>query len=124
VPEPLAGEDAAGGADGEPVCSGTRNLRDNLSDLRAQVAANQKGITLVQELIGQYSLAVVQAYMQHIQHNAEMAVRDMLKDIALARKVCGPSLQSNLVSRLIFPSVCRQLSSALAITWTMAHRYV
>ena len=25
-----------------PGCSGTRNLHDNLSDLRAQVAANQK----------------------------------------------------------------------------------
>jgi hypothetical protein len=35
-----------------PGCSGTRNLSDNLSDLKAQVAANQRGITLVQELIG------------------------------------------------------------------------
>lgn len=48
-------------------CSGTRNLHDNLSDLRAQVAANQKGIQLVGELIGQYGLDVVQAYMGHIQ---------------------------------------------------------
>lgn len=50
-----------------PGCSGTRNLHDNLSDLRAQVAANQKGIQLVGELIGQYGLEVVQAYMGHIQ---------------------------------------------------------
>ena len=50
-----------------PGCSGTRNLHDNLSDLRAQVAANQKGIQLVGELIGQYGLDVVQAYMGHIQ---------------------------------------------------------
>ena len=42
-----------------PGCSGTRNLHDNLSDLRAQVAANQKGIQLVGELIGQYGLDVV-----------------------------------------------------------------
>lgn len=48
-------------------CSGTRNLHDNLSDLRAQVAANQKGIQLVGELIGQYGLDVVQAYMGYIQ---------------------------------------------------------
>lgn len=48
-------------------CSGTRNLQDNLSDLRAQVAANQKGIQLVAELIGLYGLGVVQAYMGHIQ---------------------------------------------------------
>ncbi|KAJ2940858.1 hypothetical protein O0L34_g10119 [Tuta absoluta] len=63
-------------------CSGTRNLADNLSDLKAQVAANQRGIQLVGELIDQYGLEVVQAYMHHIQKNAELAVRDMLKEIA------------------------------------------
>ncbi|XP_052759152.1 5-oxoprolinase [Galleria mellonella] len=66
----------------EPGCSGTRNLADNLSDLKAQVAANQRGIQLVGELIDQYGLDVVQAYMAHIQKNAELAVRDMLKEIA------------------------------------------
>ena len=50
-----------------PGSAGTRNLHDNLSDLRAQVAANQKGINLVQELMDEYSLPVVQAYMAHIQ---------------------------------------------------------
>lgn len=59
-----------------------RNLSDNISDLRAQVAANQKGIQLVCELIDQYGLDVVQAYMNHIQSNAEIAVRDMLKEVA------------------------------------------
>ncbi|XP_044860743.1 5-oxoprolinase [Mauremys mutica] len=65
-----------------PGSSGTRNLQDNLSDLRAQVAANQKGIQLVSELIGLYGLEVVQTYMAHIQANAEVAVRDMLKGFA------------------------------------------
>uniref|UniRef100_A0A8C4HDM1 5-oxoprolinase, ATP-hydrolysing n=1 Tax=Dicentrarchus labrax TaxID=13489 RepID=A0A8C4HDM1_DICLA len=65
-----------------PDCSGTRNLHDNLSDLRAQVAANQRGSQLVGELIDSYGLAVVQAYMGYIQSNAELAVRDMLKDFA------------------------------------------
>ncbi|KAG8200496.1 hypothetical protein JTE90_000574 [Oedothorax gibbosus] len=64
-----------------PGCSGTRNLSDNLSDLRAQVAANKKGITLVHEIISQYGLEVVQSYMKYIQDNAELAVRDMLKQI-------------------------------------------
>ncbi len=50
-----------------PGNSGTRKLRDNISDLRAQVAANQRGILLVNELIGRYTLPVVQAYMAHIQ---------------------------------------------------------
>ncbi|KAI6238728.1 hypothetical protein M3Y99_00654500 [Aphelenchoides fujianensis] len=57
-----------------PGCSGTRNLRDNLADLNAQIAANQKGIALLEELIEEYSLPVVRAYMGHIQSNAEAAV--------------------------------------------------
>ncbi|KAK1131870.1 hypothetical protein K0M31_016018 [Melipona bicolor] len=64
-----------------PGSSGTRNLSDNLSDLKAQIAANQKGLLLVNELIDIYGLDVVQAYMGHIQHNAEVAVRDMLKSV-------------------------------------------
>ncbi|XP_065098755.1 5-oxoprolinase [Paramisgurnus dabryanus] len=69
-----------------PGCSGTRNLRDNLSDLRAQVAANRRGCQLVGELIDSYGLEVVQAYMGYIQSNAELAVRDMLKDFAHRRQ--------------------------------------
>ncbi|KAG0246141.1 hypothetical protein BGX31_004330 [Mortierella sp. GBA43] len=62
-----------------PGCSGTRCLRENVSDLKAQVAANHKGIGLVKALIGEYGLDVVQAYMMHIRKNAEVAVRDLLK---------------------------------------------
>lgn len=61
---------------------GTRRLQDNLSDLHAQVAANQRGITLINELIEQYGLETVQAYMNHVQANAEEAVREMLKSVA------------------------------------------
>uniref|UniRef100_A0A3Q2NV52 5-oxoprolinase, ATP-hydrolysing n=1 Tax=Fundulus heteroclitus TaxID=8078 RepID=A0A3Q2NV52_FUNHE len=68
-----------------PGCSGTRNLHDNLSDLRAQVAANQRGSQLVGELIDCYGLDVVQAYMGYIQSNAELAVRDMLREFARRR---------------------------------------
>jgi 5-oxoprolinase (ATP-hydrolysing) len=65
-----------------PGNSGTRNLRDNLSDLRAQVAANNSGIRLLKELVHEYGLRVVDAYMSFIQNNAELAVRNMLKDFA------------------------------------------
>ncbi|KAK7251784.1 hypothetical protein RIF29_35303 [Crotalaria pallida] len=60
---------------------GSRRIQDNLSDLRAQVAANQRGISLVQELIEQYGLETVQAYMNYVQMNAEEAVREMLKSV-------------------------------------------
>ncbi|XP_056627457.1 5-oxoprolinase [Triplophysa dalaica] len=76
-----------------PGCSGTRNLRDNLSDLRAQVAANQRGCQLVGELIDSYGLEVVQAYMGYIQSNAELAVRDMLRDFARRRRQETGSLE-------------------------------
>eukprot|EP00271_Cylindrocystis_brebissonii_P000778 TRINITY_DN1098_c0_g3_i1.p1 TRINITY_DN1098_c0_g3~~TRINITY_DN1098_c0_g3_i1.p1 ORF type:complete len:1345 (+),score=297.98 TRINITY_DN1098_c0_g3_i1:213-4247(+) len=69
---------------GSALVPGTRKIEDNISDLHAQVAANQRGILLIDELVEQYSLPVVQAYMHHVQANAESAVRSMLK--ATARK--------------------------------------
>ena len=66
-----------------PNCS--RNLPDTLSDLRAQVAANRTGINLVLDLISEYSLKIVQSYMVFIQQNAELAVREMLKQFVKRR---------------------------------------
>jgi 5-oxoprolinase (ATP-hydrolysing) len=60
-----------------------RNITQNLADLRAQVAACQKGSAELQAMTAHYGLEVVQAYMQHVQDNAEAAVRqviDVLKD--------------------------------------------
>ncbi|KAG5583921.1 hypothetical protein H5410_044355 [Solanum commersonii] len=71
---------------------GSRRLQDNLSDLHAQVAANKRGITLINELIEQYGLETVQAYMNHVQANAEEAVREMLKSVA--GRVCSESKRS------------------------------
>ncbi|MET8584400.1 hydantoinase B/oxoprolinase family protein [Streptomyces collinus] len=53
----------------------SRNVRTNLADLRAQIAANQKGVDEVRRMIGEFGLDVVQAYMRHVQDNAEEAVR-------------------------------------------------
>ncbi|KAG7004462.1 5-oxoprolinase [Physcia stellaris] len=64
-----------------PDCSGTRCLADNLNDLKAQVAANQKGINLISTLIEDYGEEVVQFYMRNIQDNAELSVRNLLKDV-------------------------------------------
>ncbi|KAI1627045.1 Hydantoinase B/oxoprolinase-domain-containing protein [Exophiala viscosa] len=62
-----------------PGCSGSRNLNDNISDLKAQIAANARGITLIGSLIEEYSLKVVQQYMYAIQETADLAVRNLLK---------------------------------------------
>ncbi|MDT3400398.1 hydantoinase B/oxoprolinase family protein [Streptomyces sp. B1866] len=47
----------------------------NLADLRAQIAANEKGIAELRRMIGQFGLDVVHAYMRHVQDNAEESVR-------------------------------------------------
>jgi 5-oxoprolinase (ATP-hydrolysing) len=48
-------------------CVGTRCLKDNISDLKAQVAAKQRGITMMSSLIKEYGLRTVQRYMTFIQ---------------------------------------------------------
>ena len=65
-----------------PGCSGTRCLADNINDLKAQVAANQKGINLIRALIDEYGQEVVLLYMHSIQHNAELSVRNLLKEVS------------------------------------------
>ncbi|MEW2130036.1 hydantoinase B/oxoprolinase family protein [Streptomyces sp. NPDC005435] len=56
----------------------SRNVRTNLADLRAQIAANQKGVDEVRRMIEEFGLDVVQAYMRHVQDNAEEAVRRVI----------------------------------------------
>ena len=60
-----------------------RNIDQNLADLRAQVAACTKGILELERMVEHFGLAVVRAYMKHVQDNAEESVRrvlDALKD--------------------------------------------
>ncbi|KAK5195886.1 hypothetical protein LTR92_004827 [Exophiala xenobiotica] len=74
------------------ACSGTRCLADNLSDLKAQIAANTRGIQLIQNLIAEYGLTCVQAYMYAIQSTAETAVRNLLRE--LVTRFGGQSLEA------------------------------
>ncbi|MGV3742257.1 MAG: hydantoinase B/oxoprolinase family protein [Burkholderiaceae bacterium] len=55
-----------------------RNPQQNLGDLRAQVAANQKGVEELRAMVGHFSLETVQAYMRHVQDNAEESVRRVI----------------------------------------------
>jgi 5-oxoprolinase (ATP-hydrolysing) len=56
----------------------SRNPGQNLADLRAQIAANEKGVQELRRMVEQYGLSVVQAYMQHVQANAEESVRRVI----------------------------------------------
>ncbi|MEC7640877.1 MAG: hydantoinase B/oxoprolinase family protein [Nitrospinota bacterium] len=72
--------------------AGGRSLSDNISDLKAQVAANQKGIALLNNMIDTWSLEVVQAYMRHLQSNASDSVRNLLRAFCGNKK--GVQLQA------------------------------
>ncbi|MFF0385558.1 hydantoinase B/oxoprolinase family protein [Streptomyces sp. NPDC004286] len=56
----------------------SRNPATNLADLRAQIAANQKGADELGRMIEEFGLDVVQAYMRYVQDNAEEAVRRVI----------------------------------------------
>ena len=56
----------------------TRNFHHNLADLKAQIAANEKGVQELRKMVAHFGLDVVQAYMIHVQNNAEESVRRVL----------------------------------------------
>jgi 5-oxoprolinase (ATP-hydrolysing) len=60
-----------------------RNPDQNVADIKAQIAANEKGVSELRRMVGHFGLDVVRAYMGHVQDNAEESVRrviDVLRD--------------------------------------------
>ena len=55
-----------------------RNIKQNAADLKAQIAANEKGVQELQRMEQHFGLEVVQAYMRHVQDNTEKQVRRVL----------------------------------------------
>ena len=56
----------------------SRNPADNIADLRAQIAANEKGVQELHAMVDHYGLDVIRAYMGHVQDNAEESVRRVI----------------------------------------------
>ena len=56
-----------------------RNVTQNIADLQAQIAANEKGVQELLRMVEQFSLETVQAYMFHVQNNAETAVKKVIE---------------------------------------------
>ncbi|MEJ1127686.1 hydantoinase B/oxoprolinase family protein [Variovorax sp. CCNWLW225] len=56
----------------------SRNIEQNLADLRAQIAANEKGVQELQAMVAQFGRETVAAYMGHVQDNAEESVRRVI----------------------------------------------
>ncbi len=58
-----------------------RNIEQNIADLKAQIAANEKGVQELRQMVQHYSLETVQAYMGHVQDNAEASVRRIIEGL-------------------------------------------
>ncbi|PUE39515.1 hydantoinase B/oxoprolinase family protein [Limnohabitans sp. Hippo3] len=56
----------------------SRNPQQNMADLKAQIAANEKGVQELRRMVEEFGLDVVQAYMRHVQDNAEESVRRVI----------------------------------------------
>ena len=59
-----------------------RNPLQNVNDLKAQIAANEKGMRELKRMVDTFSLEVVEAYMGHVQDNADESVRRVLDRLA------------------------------------------
>jgi len=55
-----------------------RNPVQNINDLKAQIAANEKGVGELRKMVAQFTMPVVEAYMQHVQDNAAESVRRVI----------------------------------------------
>ena len=80
--------------------AGCRCLRDVLSDLRAQVAANQRGITLMESLVAEHGLSTVQRYMVEIQRTSAGFVRTMIRELCAARRTSTHSCELSAEDRM------------------------
>ncbi|MER8429868.1 hydantoinase B/oxoprolinase family protein [Mesorhizobium caraganae] len=56
-----------------------RNPHQNIADLKAQIAANEKGVAELRKMVAHFGLDVVEAYMGHVQDNAAESVRRVLE---------------------------------------------
>ena len=59
----------------------SRNPQQNIADLKAQIAANEKGVQELRKMVEHFSLDVVLAYMRHVQDNAEESVRRVITQL-------------------------------------------
>ncbi len=62
-----------------------RNVPQNVADLKAQIAANERGRAELLKMISQFGLPVVEAYMGHVQDHAEESVRRVIATLAEAK---------------------------------------
>ena len=95
-----------------------RNIDQNMADLRAQVAANEKGAQELRKMVAHYGLDVVRAYMRHVQDNAEESVRRVLG--ALKDGEFGYEMDNGAVIRLKIKTGADRRNATIDFTGTSA----
>jgi 5-oxoprolinase (ATP-hydrolysing) len=65
-----------------------RNIPQNIKDLKAQIAANNRGQDGLYKVIDRYGLDTVKAYMEHVRHNATKSIQDILKTLRSGQASC------------------------------------
>ncbi len=58
-----------------------RNPAQNVADLKAQIAANGKGVAEIRRMVGEFGISTVQAYMRHVRDNAAESVRRVIANL-------------------------------------------
>ncbi|UVK46108.1 hydantoinase B/oxoprolinase family protein [Mesorhizobium sp. AR07] len=74
-----------------------RNPHQNIADLKAQIAANEKGVAELRKMVAHFGLDVVEAYMGHVQDNAAESVRRVLERLPDASEYEYPTDTGQLI---------------------------
>ena len=99
-----------------------RNPDQNIADLKAQIAANERGVQELHKMVSQYELETVEAYMKFVQANAEESVRkaiNLLKDGSFIYEMDNGAIiqvkvtihQQNRSATIDFTGTSKQLNS-------------
>ncbi|MGF1457756.1 MAG: hydantoinase B/oxoprolinase family protein [Leptolyngbyaceae cyanobacterium] len=97
-----------------------RNVEQNIADLQAQIAANVKGVEELRRLVEHQSLEVVQAYMAHVQDNAEDCVRRVIDRLSPGQFTYPLDDGGHIQVRIDIDSASR--SATIDFTGTSAQR--
>lgn len=74
-----------------------RNPHQNIADLKAQIAANEKGVAELRKMVTHFGLDVVEAYMGHVQDNAAESVRRVLERLPDASEYEYPTATGQVI---------------------------
>ncbi len=97
-----------------------RNVAQNIADLRAQIAANNKGVVELNRMVAEFGLETVHAYMRHVQANAESCVRKVIDSLSDGEFSCDMDDGSKIAVKVTIDRTAR--SAVIDFTGTSPER--